>query len=348
MRHRFLFILVCALLCAPLEAPAAPLNMAEPTKQEVADDAKYLDRVRDDSRIRDLERDNAILAAKQEISEAAHGRLEVIIAAFGVVIAISAIAFGLVTKDAAVAAASRGIEQERLSIRDISLDIQKRREEVQELAAVVERHHMEMENQSAIIFDKILQESLLSKPGTYAPSVSIFDRSAVISVGSRIEGNHALRSSPIHYQILMALAMIDGKWARAKIFAIEYREKFPGDFCSVSYADFVEVLAMAGAGQLPEAKLLCIDGIGRYPPTSDASVVRNIARLTYFRALIERSSSASRIPTTDEVAILRDIVRIYGSVDRDDHIEEIVHLAQNRLDQIDSLDPREHIAPFEG
>ncbi|WP_447727960.1 hypothetical protein [Sphingomonas koreensis] len=322
--------------------------MAEPTRQETADDAKYLDRVRDDSRIRDLERENAILAAKQEISEAAHGRLEVIIAAFGVVIAISAIAFGLVTKDAAVAAASRGIEQERLSIREISLDIQNRREEVQELAAVVERHHLEMENQSAIIFDKILQESLLSKPGTYAPNISIFDRSAVISVGSRIESNQGLRSNPIHYQILMALAMIDGKWSRAKIFAVEYREKFPGDFCSVSYADFVEVLAMASADQIPEARTLCVDSVGRYPPTSDASVIRNVARLTYFRALIERSSNLSRIPTMDEVAILRDIVRVYGSIDKDDHIGEIVHLAQSRLEQIDSVDLREVIAPFEG
>lgn len=69
------------------------------------------------ARIRELERRNAILEAMSELEERANSRLEHYLGAFGILLTIVALAFGLSTKESAVAAARRGIEEEAQSVK---------------------------------------------------------------------------------------------------------------------------------------------------------------------------------------------------------------------------------------
>ena len=335
IRSTLIILLFVALFSlSPVAVANSIRQFPEPTAEEVARDQQYLDRVSEDSARRKLEHENAILEAKEKIQENNQERLETLITVFGIVIALSVVVFGISTKDAAIAAASRGIEQERGLINKISEEIKQRRQEVHELAEIIASHLSEMEFQSSLVFDKLLHRAIFAVPGSYAPEISIVDRSAIVSLSSRIRAISLTDRVPEHYKILMVGLMVEQDWKELGQMAREFRGLFVGDFATGSYADFVEAVTLAESGNLDDSRAHCEQCLGFYSVAGDVVVARNLARITYYRSMIERKNAGPRVISQDEIANLYDITRRFSNITGDSEVDEVVYLAEKRLTQI--------------
>lgn len=320
-------------------------QVAELTKNEIAEDQRYLDKVAADQRSQKLEYEKSILEAKERLHDENQSRLETIIALFGVSIAFSAIVFGIATWQGAIAAASKGIEKEREAINKITNDVMQRKEDVERLSELITLYHDEMMYQSSVVLERVLRSSLNYDAGRFSAEIPISDRSSVFSMKKSVSEISITEMLPMHYKILLASAAIEGKWVLLREIAEEFKGIFVGDHVVGSCADFVVALSMAQCGNIEDARRCCIESMGAYTIAGSPDVARNVARLSYFRALLERQLSETRIPSQDEVAVLKDIVRTFENITGDEEIDEIRDRSSIRLEIINNANIRDNILP---
>lgn len=148
-----LFIGLMIIALTPLGAGATVAGNSLIEQQDSSD----LDRIKIDLEKSDNIRRQAILEAKQDLIDSGNSRLEIIIGGFGVTIAFVAIIFGFATREAAIAAATRGIEQVRAQMEQSLAQIRSQQEEIDRLSESIRARHIEMEKQAAKIFDQLIR-----------------------------------------------------------------------------------------------------------------------------------------------------------------------------------------------
>lgn len=140
MQSGMLRAVFLALAFLTLAVPASGQLQNQAAEQIEAQKAQHVD---DDAA---LKRDNALLAARLQISEDAFSRFETITAWFGIVIALVVLTFGISTRMAAISAAKEGMQDELAKLRQTIATAEKDiNDRITDIASSHERSKGEMQ-----------------------------------------------------------------------------------------------------------------------------------------------------------------------------------------------------------
>ena len=190
----------------------------------------------------DLARRNAILEAKAQIEEAANSRLENYLGAFGILITVVVLAFGLSAKEAAVAAARRGVEDETQALRNLLTT-------AESLLRDIQRHAADAE---------AIKNRMMERGPTPAADAKQSERATEpLAVPAMKDGEPRTTETPAAEQLLRTVEQYEedvraandaGDWGVALSLAKDMRRHYRKNF-EIAMSLFQEAFALNGLGE---------------------------------------------------------------------------------------------------
>jgi hypothetical protein len=321
-----LFPILAAL--ALLLSPLCALHAAPPSAPAMQNEADTLDRIQIDLEKQERLRKEAILDAKQELLEAGTSRLEIIIGAFGVVIAFVAIIFGFATREAAIAAATRGIEQVRDQMETTLARTREQQAEIDRLSEVIRAKHAEMEYQASCLFDQLIRGLIEFPVGEFKANILDIDRASISSFYSKVKDFPISVRNVSQHKIMMSYDIMRTDWPHLISHSNQVAMAFSDDDDLCSAAKLANIMALAEAGSFELAANQAEIFYRKYSNSDAVPVVRRAATALMYKSMVDYTLHNDR---EAESLVLRSVIQEFGGKYSDREILEIVSVAERRL-----------------
>lgn len=306
---------VCVLHAAPLAAQ---------------NEAETLDRIQIDLEKQDRLRKEAIQDAKQELLEAGTSRLEIIIGAFGVVIAFVAIIFGFATREAAIAAATRGIEQVRDQMETTLSKTREQQVEIDRLSEIIRAKHAEMEYQASCLFDQLVRGLIEFPVGEFKANILDIDKASISSFYSKVKDFPISVRSVNQHKIMMSYDIMRLDWPHLISHSNQVAMAFSDDDELCSSAKIANIIALAESGSFELSANQAEIFYRKYSNSDTVSVVRRAATALMYKSMVSYALDNDR---EAEKLVLMSIIKEFSGKYSDREISEIVSVAERRLER---------------
>lgn len=326
-------ILLPLFLCLAAVFAAAPSEARTNQQSPVSQPSAAARSIEIDLEQAELRQRNAILEVRLQLASEGVARLEIFVALAGTVLAVVVIGFGISTRDAAVAAAVRGLEQDREAIRRVREEIDSQSVAVAGLSQTIVAQYRSMEEQAERLFEHLIMEILRSDPGGYRPHVGIADRSSIGSIALAAQTISARDRTDRQQRIILAKLLIGEEWSAFREAATQLETLHADDPEILRTAILYRMIGHAQAGDL-------IGAVSAYAALGSAFVVedgqhldRGSAKVMYYRARLEEELATSDDPAGTHLALYDDLCWRFAAQADDPQVAELLKLARERIER---------------
>ena len=269
-----------------------------------------------------LKRRNEILEAKAELQDAANSRLENYLGAFGILITIVALAFGLSTKQAAVAAARRGIEEEATEVKRLLATARGLLEEIEQHAAVAEAIKNKLTAGPPQAIEDATDKSEAIREGDHtreaSPTGDGLNEARVAAPGSSNETGAAKHNTLEQYAGEADALSAKGDWTALLELSREMRRHYKKSQ-EIAWSQSYEAFALSKLGQSEQAIKVYQKAIDRLAGTTNSFGMLMAARAMFNMAIVY--SAIGNIEK--EIEIYDQLIKKFENVDSVDLKNEV-------------------------
>lgn len=339
------WIVLSVLAIGPAIAALPPIESAGTLAVVTNDQAEVaeMDAIKREIEDREMRQRNAILEAKDQLASANIGWMQVSVGMFGVLITATVIFFGIATRDSAIAAATRGIEEKREEIERALTQIRQRQIELDELSEAIRFRHAELEDQAASILEQAIAPCAQMPVGEFRPNVLPADRTTIRSYVERLRDTPLHQRSVSQTKIMLASDVLRQDWAAVVAYSGKIRSIFSEDAEICSLTGLVEVVALAESNEMHRAIELSEVLFRRFADDGSTRVLRCAARGLLYRSLLETALFAPDMERPHRT--LKTLISAFAAHRHDADIRETLDLAEAQLGSFQQLRAAP-VAPF--
>jgi tetratricopeptide (TPR) repeat protein len=213
----------------------------------------------------DLKRENAVLQARNDLAGEAYSRLESLLGAFGILITILAIVFGLSTREAAIAKAKEGVEA-------IRREMEQLRDETRQVAETHIERLRAVETEASVIMDKLRTGEIPEDPR---------DRQTVLDAAKLADAKRPNERSIEDLKALLTASLIDRDWEKMRSHASALLYLFGDNEKVAAEASVNLAYALHELGRTEEALQVNRQLLARFGQSADPDLVRDICLGTF-------------------------------------------------------------------
>jgi tetratricopeptide (TPR) repeat protein len=260
--------LLLALLLAALAGPGLAQSNSQQTSSASAANGVTPLSSTEIERLRvelDLKRENAVLQARNELSGEAYTRLEILLAAFGVVLAVAGLVFGLSTREAAIAKAQEGVEA-------IRREMERLRDETRQAAEAHIERLRAVDSEASIIMDRLRTGEVPEDP---------HERQTVLDAAKLAEAKPPNERSAEDLRALVTGSLIDRNWEQMRSHASALLYLFSDNEKVAAEASVNLAYALHELGRTEEALQVDRQLLARIGQSTDPDLLRQVCLGTF-------------------------------------------------------------------